>query len=446
MRMHKPRLRWALPAALLASLIVAGLAGAADPTEGVGAGPAAPDIFEDACDSDLLEVPCIDGLNSNAGANAIGVRGGHVASSGTGPGVRGFTNSSSGAAIGVVGQVNSGTPGGFSAAVRGINNGTGGNGIGVWGSQAGSGWGVFGETPSGLAVFGSTTSGTGVLGNSSSGIGVDANTSTGTAAVNGDYNGSGGGFGVRGFTASGNGNTAGVRGINNTPSGGGVGVWGSHSGTGWGVFGHSAFGTGVVGSTNTGLAGLFMGNVNVTGTLTKGAGSFKIDHPLDPARKYLQHSFVESPDMMNVYNGNVTTDGKGFARVTLPGYFQALNENYRYQLTVLGRSFARAIVWEEIKGDSFLIRTDEPEVRVSWQVTGIRKDAYAKAHRIPVETLKPKLEQGTYLNPELYGQPRSKSVLGAQMRGQAAKHLDAYTRAPKRLPQRSYTQGLPKRG
>ena len=65
-------------------------------------------------------------------------------------------------------------------------------------------------------------------------------------------------------------------------------------------------------------AGYFNGNVNVTGTLSKGGGSFKIDHPLDPTNKNLYHSFVESPDMMNIYNGNVITDASGYATVTMP--------------------------------------------------------------------------------------------------------------------------------
>jgi hypothetical protein len=54
------------------------------------------------------------------------------------------------------------------------------------------------------------------------------------------------------------------------------------------------------------------------GTLSKGGGSFKIDDPLDPAHKYLSHSFVESPDMMNVYNGNITTDRLGLATSSCP--------------------------------------------------------------------------------------------------------------------------------
>jgi hypothetical protein len=143
------------------------------------------------------------------------------------------------------------------------------------------------------------------------------------------------------------------------------------------------------------------GNANISGTLTKGAGSFKIDHPLAPANKYLYHSFVESPDMMNIYNGNVVTDKHGLATVILPQYFSALNRDFRYQLTVVGQ-FAQAIIARKVVDNRFVIRTDKPHVEVSWQVTGIRQDAYANAHRIPVEVDKPGQEQGHYLHPELF--------------------------------------------
>ena len=143
------------------------------------------------------------------------------------------------------------------------------------------------------------------------------------------------------------------------------------------------------------------GNVSVLGTLSKGSGSFKIDHPLDPRNKYLYHSFVESPDMMNIYNGNITTDGSGYATVELPAWFEALNREFRYQLTVIGKdSWARARVFEEIAGNRFVIQTDLPATRVSWQVTGIRKDAYAEQNRIKVEEDKPAGERGTCLHPE----------------------------------------------
>ena len=148
----------------------------------------------------------------------------------------------------------------------------------------------------------------------------------------------------------------------------------------------------------------------VTGTLTKGAGAFRIDHPLDPAHEYLQHSFVESPDMMDVYNGNVVTDSKGFATVKLPSYFQALNRSFRYQLTIVGTRGWRARVVKEIAGNRFTIQSDVPGTKVSWQVTGVRHDPYANAHRIPVVVQKQAAERGRYLHPELYGKPGSLGV------------------------------------
>jgi len=153
-------------------------------------------------------------------------------------------------------------------------------------------------------------------------------------------------------------------------------------------------------------AGYFVGNVTVTGLLSKGGGSFKIDHPVDPDNKWLYHSFVESPDMMNVYNGNVVTDGSGMATVELPDYFEALNKDFRYQLTVVGQ-FAQAIVESKVRGNRFAIRTDKPNVEVSWQVTGIRKDAFANAHRIVPVVDKKTDEKGKYLYPKELGKPES---------------------------------------
>jgi len=142
------------------------------------------------------------------------------------------------------------------------------------------------------------------------------------------------------------------------------------------------------------------GDLQVIGNLSKATGTFKIDDPLDPANKYLYHSFVESPDMMDVYNGSVTTDKHGVATVVLPDYFEALNGDFRYQLTAIG-SFAQATVAKEIHNNRFTIRTSKPLVKISWQVTGIRRDAYAKAHPIQVEEEKPPRERGHYLHPEL---------------------------------------------
>jgi hypothetical protein len=148
------------------------------------------------------------------------------------------------------------------------------------------------------------------------------------------------------------------------------------------------------------------GNLNVVGTLTKGGGSFKIDHPLDPLNRYLSHSFVESPDMKNIYDGVVTTDREGFATVELPEWFEALNRDFRYQLTVIGSgTWARARVVQKVRENRFVIQTDVPETEVSWQVTGIRHDAYARRHPIVIEEPKPAAERGRYLHPDAYGVP-----------------------------------------
>jgi len=141
-----------------------------------------------------------------------------------------------------------------------------------------------------------------------------------------------------------------------------------------------------------------------------GGGSFKIDHPLDPANKYLYHSFVESPDMMNIYNGVVTLDAGGSVWITLPQYFEALNQGFRYQLTSIGRPQPSLYVAREISGDRFKISGGKPGGKVSWQVTGIRHDAYADAHRIQVEVEKPPQEQGRYLHPELFGAPAEQAI------------------------------------
>jgi hypothetical protein len=168
-------------------------------------------------------------------------------------------------------------------------------------------------------------------------------------------------------------------------------------------------------ASSANYAGFFEGNVtvtgnlNVTGSISKGSGTFKIDHPTDPENKYLVHSFVESPDMMNVYSGNITTDANGIATVTLPNYFNAINKDFRYQLTCIG-VFAQAIVKEEISGNSFVVQTDKPNVKISWQVTAIRNDKYAQQNRIEPEQLKAENEQGKYLHPELYGKTKGERV------------------------------------
>jgi trimeric autotransporter adhesin len=156
-------------------------------------------------------------------------------------------------------------------------------------------------------------------------------------------------------------------------------------------------------------AAFFGGNIDVDGTVSTASASLQIDDPVDPANKYLYHSSVESPDMMNIYNGNVTTDSDGNATVQMPDWFEALNRDFRYQLTVMGQP-AQAYVSQELASGEFSIKTDKPNVKVSWQVTGIRQDAWANAHRMAVEVQKSAAERGNYLHPELFGASQNKKI------------------------------------
>jgi trimeric autotransporter adhesin len=161
---------------------------------------------------------------------------------------------------------------------------------------------------------------------------------------------------------------------------------------------------------NAGSTVYIHSNLHVDGTVSKGGGSFKIDHPLNPANEYLSHSFVESPDMMNIYNGNAILDGRGEAVVQLPDWFEALNRDFRYQLTAIGAPGPNLYIADEISGNHFKIVGGKPGAKVSWQVTGIRHDAFANAHRIPVEEEKPLAERGRYLHPDAFGQPQEVGI------------------------------------
>jgi hypothetical protein len=116
--------------------------------------------------------------------------------------------------------------------------------------------------------------------------------------------------------------------------------------------------------------------------------------------------------MMNIYNGNVTLDANGEATVTLPDYFEALNIEYRYQLTPIGAPGPSLYIAQEISGNQFQIAGGTPDSRVSWQVTGVRNDRYARENRIVVEQDKPEAERGTYIyEPEATLQSESGTTL-----------------------------------
>ena len=371
---------------------------------------------------------------ANTGAGAYGVWGKSTA----GNGVRG--DSTNGVAIYGSSVTNNG--------IQGHASGT--NFAGTVGDNSGNGDGVFGQSAGGIGVHGNslgtapgvsgtsysigvsgTSSGAspGVYGVSSGSHGVKGNTSDIYSAGVYGGNTSGHGYGVyaQGGTADGIGiyGVAGGSGVFGQGGGNGVeghstngiasGVYGDNFSGGFGIAARaSVTGTALFADNPGGVAGNFRGNVSVQGTVSKGGGSFKIDDPIDPANKYLYHSFVESPDMMNIYNGNVTLDGNGETTVKMPAWFEALNMEFRYQLTAMGAPGPNLYVAQEIKDNQFKIAGGKPGSKVSWQVTGIRHDPFANAHRIPVEENKTADDKGKYLYPTEQGKPESQGIGYAQ--------------------------------
>lgn len=282
--------------------------------------------------------------------------------------------------------------------------------------------GVIGYTVTSFGVLGESYNHIGVYGRSDFGNGVSGFSPSSTGVFGRSYNR----IGVRGLSDI----YYGVDGQSDTSSGvhgfsfNGIGVHGeSHDYIG--VYGRSDDYIAIYGRSKNGYAAWLDGNVKINGTLQKGGGSFKIDHPLYPANKYLSHSFVESPDMKNVYDGVVALDQNGEAVVELPDWFSALNKDFRYQLTAIGAPAPNLYIAQDISdvltnnsSDSsknnnsshFKIAGGTSAMKVSWQVTGIRKDPWANANRIQVEEDKPAKEQGYYTYPELYGQPEEKGM------------------------------------
>jgi hypothetical protein len=175
------------------------------------------------------------------------------------------------------------------------------------------------------------------------------------------------------------------------------------------------------------MAGYFDGDVSITGKLSKGGGGFKIDHPTDPGNKYLSHSFVESPEMKNVYDGVVVLQRDGTAEVRLPEYFESLNRDFRYQLTPIGAPAPNLHIAKGITRGRFKIAGGPPRIQVCWQVTGIRKDRWAEKHRVVVEESKPANHRGFFLHPELYGRSAKKNVEWAR-NPERMRHIEDTTR------------------
>jgi hypothetical protein len=259
------------------------------------------------------------------------------------------------------------------ASVTGQDDGTSGYNpgqAGVWG-DSGLGYGVYGSSTTSVGVKGVSSSGCGVVGISDSSVGVLANSNSDDA-----------------FHA--------------VAAGAGSGAYGRSDGGGYAGYFEGL-------ATVTKL--LSVGSLACGGDINKqGSCNFKIDHPLDPANKYLYHSAVESPDRKNVYDGVAVLNSKGEMVVELPPWFEALKGQFRYQLTPIGAAAPKLHIAQELRKSRFKIAGGKRRMKVSWQVTGIRRDAYAQAYPPCVEEEKPEEERGYYAHPDLRNEALSGSA------------------------------------
>jgi hypothetical protein len=270
--------------------------------------------------------------------------------------------------------------------------------------------GAFTGTNAGLVAYGTTAA---------SGVGVIGLGNNITTAVLPGTSGCGGAF---------TGATYGVAAFANTAGSTSYGVFGKYNGggnnDGVGVYGYSAPATsrgyGVSGYGNKygvlgvqGTAGNNNYGVYATGNLAcSGTKSFAIDHPMDPENKFLKHFSVESPEVLNMYRGNVFLDQNGSADISLPDYFIIININFSYALTPVGQPAPNLYIKKEIDNQgTFSIAGGNPGQKISWVIYAERNDPYMQQEGIrAIEIEKDDYEKGKYLMPELYNQPPEKGL------------------------------------
>ncbi|MDA3912410.1 MAG: hypothetical protein PF448_13735 [Bacteroidales bacterium] len=309
-------------------------------------------------------------------------------------GVAGFYEGT-GDGVGVYGQVVNTASSGV-AGIFGLNSRTNG-GFGVNGQGT---TGVLGE-----AVV-PTVAGFGVYGTAGQGIGVQGETDDmsfyGVSGLNYAINNTGDGIGVMGDGNTGtwgqtvDGDGYGAFGLNDSPS-----VVANNIGTGgdgWiGIYG-------VTNDPGTGYGVYSDGNFAATGTK-----AFVIDHPTDPENKNLKHFCMESPEVLNLYRGNVMLDANGEAVVELPDYFESINTNFSYNLTPIGAP-VNLYIKEKINNGQFIIAGGNANMEVSWTVYAERNDKYVQAYPEAKQVEVDKRQPGKYLRPELYGQGQDKAA------------------------------------
>lgn len=391
----------------------------------------------------------VGGMFQSNGTSGMGLIGNAMATTGTT--YAGYFYNTSTAGTGVFARAAAASGATYGGSFE--NASTGGVGL-MASATASSGLTIGGRfesaSPTGIGLFSWTkaTSGSSIAGffqtDSAGGIGVrgHASAATGTNFGGRFSTSSTSGLGVAGYATATSGSPAAVYGECQAPSGSAVRGFnlaqGSSGFIGNGIYGvhgisNAASGMGVRGEsrTSTGGIGVYGSTTNSTGGFgvyslgrfgASGTKLFQIDHPMDPANKFLNHYCTESPEVLNAYRGTVTLDESGSAWVQLPPYFARINKDPSYTLTAVGAAMpllhiareidertlaagAAAAPTDSVPACSFRIEGGAPGARVSWRVEAVRNDPWVRAYGAPVETEKQGSERGVYQHPELYGQP-----------------------------------------
>ena len=123
--------------------------------------------------------------------------------------------------------------------------------------------------------------------------------------------------------------------------------------------------------------------LDVTGvTVTNGIKAFKIDHPLAPTERWLQHNAVEGDGHFTFYRGNVMLDERGRGVVRMPDWFDALNDDVSIVYSSWGD--AQPVSTVRLVPNGWEI-AGQPHQRVSWMASGVRRDAWAMGNPLLIE-------------------------------------------------------------
>lgn len=288
---------------------------------------------------------------------------------GDGISLEGVNNTTTSSITAVRGIVSNTAPGGFSSGVRGINNGTGGLGIGVWGSQAGSGWGVYGTTPNGLGVYGNATAnGTGVYANSNTGTGLTATSNNGIPASISIFNNANNNNALN-VSSVGNGTVVTVTTSGNgdgvaSSTGAGIALRGSTSAqTSAGVLGsNNGNGEAVVGLTTSDIAGAVVGRndgggygvrgfiaTNTAGTGVGVYGQVGLNNSTGRAGRFentnQSNTEANTFEVKSNGNGNIPDNTKGNASSFLLDNTNSVGAAVRAEVNTIFGNFGAAAVF-----------------------------------------------------------------------------------------------------